>query len=94
EPALMKQWLAERRQGPVKLSVPKRGQKKELIDLLAENAREYLEQMRLRWLNDDQKTMAALAELQEALNMPKLPGRIECYDISNIQGTSAVGSMV
>lgn len=94
EPALMRQWLAARRQGPVKLSVPKRGQKKELIDLLAENAREYLEQMRLRWLNDDQKTVAALAELQDALNMPKLPGRIECYDISNIQGTSAVGSMV
>jgi len=59
-----------------------------------ENAREALQVMRARWLADTGKTRAALEELQEELNLPALPQRIECYDISNIQGTSAVGSMV
>jgi excinuclease ABC subunit C len=64
------------------------------VELVADNAREALEQHRLRWMSDEQKTTGALLELQEALGMPVLPNRIECYDISNIQGTSAVGSMV
>jgi excinuclease ABC subunit C len=53
-----------------------------------------LEQQRIKWLSDSQKTALALDELREALNLPAPPQRIECYDISNIQGTSAVGSMV
>ncbi len=53
-----------------------------------------LEQQRIKWLSDSQKTALALDELREALNLPAPPRRIECYDISNIQGTSAVGSMV
>ena len=58
------------------------------------NAREALEQARARWLADTGKTQAALDELQEELNLSSPPRRIECYDISNIQGTNAVGSMV
>src|SRR5260221_5786072 len=62
--------------------------------MVAQNAREVLEQQRIKWLSDSQKTALALEELQSVLNLPSPPQRIECYDISNIQGTSAVGSMV
>jgi excinuclease ABC subunit C len=76
------------------LVVPQRGEKRRLVTMAEENAREALQMMRARWLADSGKTQAALEELQEELNLPALPGRIECYDISNIGGTSAVGSMV
>ena len=59
-----------------------------------ENASQQLEMLKLRWLNDSQRITAALTELRDALQLPSTPIRIECYDISNIQGTSAVGSMV
>jgi len=74
--------------------VPQRGEKRRLVAMAEENAREALQMMRARWLADSGKTQAALEELQEELNLPTLPQRIECYDISNIGGTSAVGSMV
>jgi excinuclease ABC subunit C len=64
------------------------------VEMAQKNAQESAEQRKLKWLNDSQKTTQALAELQEALNLPRLPLRIECYDISTIQGTSTVGSMV
>jgi excinuclease ABC subunit C len=76
------------------LVVPQRGEKRRLVAMAEENAREALQMMRARWLADSGKTQAALEELQEELNLPTLPQRIECYDISNIGGTSAVGSMV
>lgn len=94
EPELLEEWLGSLRGARVSLTVPKIGEKRHLVDLVAQNAREALEQHHLRWLNDQQKTTGALAELQEALGLPELPNRIECYDISNIQGTNAVGSMV
>ena len=87
-------WLASRRNGAVRLAVPQRGRRRRLIELVAENARESLAQRRARWLADRSKTAAAMSELQEALALPRLPQRIECYDISNIMGTNAVGSMV
>jgi excinuclease ABC subunit C len=59
-----------------------------------DNANETLQQTRARWLADRSNKQAALEQLQEELNLPELPSRIECYDISNIHGTSAVGSMV
>jgi excinuclease ABC subunit C len=59
-----------------------------------QNATESLDQARARWLADSGKTEAAMEELQDALELPDPPRRIECYDISNIQGTSSVGSMV
>ncbi len=91
---VVEQWLGELRGGRVNLLVPRIGEKRRLVELVASNAREKLEQHRLRWMNDAQKTMSALLELQEALGLPDLPSRIECYDISNIQGAAAVGSMV
>jgi excinuclease ABC subunit C len=91
---LIRQWLGTLRGGAVTLTVPKIGEKRRLIEMVAANAREALEDHKLRWMNDQQKTTGALKELQDALGLDTTPNRIECYDISNIQGTSAVGSMV
>jgi excinuclease ABC subunit C len=91
---LIEQMLSERRGRPVRLMAPERGEKKQLVQRAATNARESLQQARARWLADTGKKRQALEQLQDALSLPELPSRIECYDISNIQGTSAVGSMV
>jgi excinuclease ABC subunit C len=94
EQELIQSWLSQRRGGPVQLLIPRRGEKRRLVEIATDNARESLEMERVRWLADTGKTRAALEELAEELNLPQLPRRIECYDISNIQGASAVGSMV
>src|SRR5436305_14611618 len=62
--------------------------------MVKQNAQEILEQQRIKWLTDSQKTQLALEELQDALNLVAPPQRIECYDISNTQGTNSVGAMV
>jgi excinuclease ABC subunit C len=86
-----------RRRGPlgeVRLSVPRRGERRKLIDLATRNADEAIAREQARWLADEGKTLAALEELATALNLPGAPLRIECYDISNVQGSDSVGSMV
>jgi excinuclease ABC subunit C len=92
--ALIESWLSERRGTNVELLVPRRGEKRRLVEMAAKNAGETLDMARVKWLADSGKTRTALESLQEALDLPALPKRIECYDISNIQGTSSVGSMV
>ncbi|HZC32921.1 MAG TPA: excinuclease ABC subunit UvrC, partial [Candidatus Bathyarchaeia archaeon] len=87
-------FLAARRAGPSRLAVPQRGEKRELMALATRNATETLAREQARWLADEGKTLAALEELAEALGLPGPPMRIECYDISNIQGSDTVGSMV
>jgi excinuclease ABC subunit C len=87
-------FLAERRGGPVHVRVPRRGEKRELMGLATRNATETLAREQARWLADQGKTLAALEELAEALELPGPPLRIECYDISNFQGRESVGSMV
>lgn len=87
-------WLSKKAGLEVQLQVPEAGDKKDLVEMVAQNAKEALEQNRLRWLNDEQKTTAALTELQQYLELPNKPRRIECYDISNTQGTNSVASMV
>ncbi len=94
ETEIIEQWLRQRKGSKVVLSVPRRGEKKELVELVAKNAAETLEQLRLKWLSDEQKTSAALGDLQQALTLPSWPLRMECYDISNTQGTNSVASMV
>jgi excinuclease ABC subunit C len=94
ERELIESWLTERRGGKVELLVPQRGEKRRLVDMAAKNARESLDMARVKWLADRGKTQTALSQLQDELDLPNLPVRIECYDISNIQGTSSVGSMV
>ncbi len=87
-------WLSERRGGRVRLEVPQRGPKRQLLLLAQQNAAEAMERLKLKWLADERKTRGALRELGEALGMADPPRRIECYDISHIQGTSVVASMV
>ena len=94
EVEMIHQWMEERREGSVELRVPQRGQKRQLVTMIAESASENLEQSRLKFLSDEQKMTAAMTDLAEALDLPRLPRRIECYDISNIQGTNPVASMV
>ncbi len=91
---LITTWLAQKRGRKVAITVPQRGERKKLVDLANENAKQSLEMMRVKWLADRGKTAAALEELQEELGLPAPPRRIECYDNSNIQGASPVASMV
>ena len=86
--------LTEIRGGPVSIMVPQRGEKRRLVLMATKNADESREMARAKWLADKGKRDEALDQLAEALDLPAPPGRIECYDISNIQGTSSVGSMV
>lgn len=90
----LEKWLSERRGGKVKLQVPRRGRKKELVRMVEENARHGMEQRRVRMVADPEAVSEALEEIQRELLLPRIPHRVECYDISNIQGISAVGSMV
>ncbi|HLZ68742.1 MAG TPA: excinuclease ABC subunit UvrC [Dehalococcoidia bacterium] len=92
--ALIEDWLSEKRGKKVSVAAPQRGEKKQLVDLANENARETLEMLRVKWLADKGKTGAALDELRDELDLPKAPRRIECYDISHTQGTNQVASMV
>jgi len=94
EPEVVSEWLAGRRGGRVRLSVPKRGLRRQLVEMIAKSARQNLEQSRVRWLNDEQRTTAALSELADALGLDRLPRRIECFDVSNLHGTHPVASMV
>jgi excinuclease ABC subunit C len=94
EAAVLETFMADRRGGPVHLRIPQRGEKRELMVLATRNAGETLAREQARWLADHGKTLAALEELAEALGLPGPPLRIECYDISNFQGSESVGSMV
>ena len=90
----IEQWLSQKRQGRVRIHVPHRGEKRKLVQMVAENAAQGVEQLKASRVSDSASIDAAMAEIQEALNLPNLPRRIECYDISNIQGSNSVGSMV
>lgn len=95
EARIIGQWLRSRRSGAkVELFVPREGQPQELVQMAAENASETLSALRAQWQADTHKQEQALAELQQALKLSEPPNRIECYDISNTQGTATVGSMV
>ena len=93
EEELIGEWLRELRGGPVRLVLPQRGQHKKLIDMVAENARQGLKHHRVRWLDNTDVIHQAMAELQEELSLPTDLRRMECYDISHIQGTNTVASM-
>ncbi len=94
EPELIKGWLSEKRGRPVEIEVPQRGRLRALVTQLGETAKQELEQIRIQADYDRSRTEPMLAALAEALDLESPPKRIECYDISNIQGDSAVGSMV
>jgi excinuclease ABC subunit C len=94
EKPVIEAWLRDRRGGKVEIIVPQRGERKALVKMVAKSAQENLEQQRIKFLSDDQKLTAAMSELANALDLPRMPRRIECFDISNIQGTNPVASMV
>lgn len=95
EAMIINEWLNTRRGGEkVQITVPKRGQSKELVKMAAENAAETLRALEIRWKADKDRQRDALGEIQQAIGMPEPPNRIECYDISNTQGSASVGSMV
>jgi len=94
DPATMTQWLAERRGGPVSLRVPQRGDKKALLETVARNAAQSLALHKTRRASDLTTRSKALSEIQDALGLDDAPLRIECYDVSNLQGTHVVASMV
>lgn len=95
EAKIIGEWLRSKR-GVKKIEflVPKRGQSRQLVEMAAENATETLTALRTQWQADAHKQEQALAEIQQACNLKEPPNRIECYDVSNTQGTAIIGAMV
>jgi excinuclease ABC subunit C len=92
--ALLESWLRAVRGGPVEIAVPQRGAKRALAETVTRSAGEDLARHRLRRASDHNARSKALTELQAALSLREAPLRIECYDMSHMQGTDYVGSMV
>jgi len=91
---IIKNWLQSKRGAKVDIQVPSRGNKKQLVNIVAKNAQQGLEQHKIKQLASPKALAEALAEIERELHLPRLPSRMEGYDISNIQGMAAVGSMV
>jgi len=94
EALVIQDWLRQRRGDKVILKVPRRGHKRDLVEMAAENAAETLSHLRAQWLLDEGRQTTALSELQERLHLESAPNRIEGYDISTTQGRATTGSMV
>ena len=90
----IRDWLRQKRNGLVVISVPRQGSKRELVQIVVQNAEQGLKQMKVKQFAVPQVMEFAMKEIQEKLGLPRPPERMECYDISNIQGKEAVGSMV
>jgi excinuclease ABC subunit C len=90
----LEEWLAERRGGRVRLRVPQRGDKRALMETVARNAEQAFTQHKLKRASDLTARSRALAEIQEALGLDDAPLRIECFDVSHVQGSNVVASMV
>ena len=91
---VIREWLRGLRGGAVRLLRPQRGMHKQLMNIVAENASQGLAQHRVKWLDNTDVIQQAMSELQEELSLPASLHRMECYDISHIQGSNSVGSMV
>ena len=94
ENQVIERWLTERRGGKVSLRVPRRGQKRKLLEMVEENARETLSHLLAREQIERTRALSGLNDLQTQLGLHGPPLRIEAYDISNLQGVAATGSMV
>jgi len=94
EAMVIEQWLRQKRGTKVAVQVPHRGKRRELVQMAAENATETLSHLRAQWAADQARQVTALDDLHKYLELDEAPVRIECYDISNIQGQMATGSMV
>lgn len=94
DPELLHRWLREKKGGAVSLTSPRRGDKRRLMDLCLKNAQDSLLKHSMNKQVRFRRTTGAMEELQEALDLPSLPLRIEGYDISNTQGAQSVAAMV
>jgi excinuclease ABC subunit C len=95
EANIIENWLRQKRGNAVQIRAPRvEGSDASLIDLAQQNAQEQLATLKAQWQEDSVRQEAVLKELQDYLLLPRLPTRIECYDISNTQGTAIIGSMV
>lgn len=92
--AVIENWLQSKRGARVRIQVPRQGSKKQLVDIVAENAQQGLAQYKIKQLAAPADVDIALAEIERELRLPRAPLRMEGYDISDIQGAAAVGSMV
>ncbi len=92
--AVYEEWLAIQRTSRVDIRVPRRGDKRVLLDTVTRNAQEEFNRHRLRRASDHNSRARAINELQDLLGLPEPPLRIECYDMAHLQGTDYVGSMV
>ena len=90
----LENFLKSKRGSRVKIITPIRGERKKLVNMVVENANQGMQQLRVTRFVESGNNDTGMIELQEALRLPEKPSRIDCYDISNIQGTNAVGSMV
>ena len=91
---LVTEWLRGLRGGAVRLIWPQRGVNRQLVETVADNARQGLAQHRIKWLDNQDIIQQATTELEEELSLPLPLNRMECYDISHIQGSNTVASMV
>jgi len=91
---IIESWLQSKKGAKVNIQVPRQGNKNQLVKIVAENAEQGLEQLKIKQLATPGSLTAALAEIEKELHLPCTPLRMEGYDISNIQGKAAVGSMV
>lgn len=94
EMPVIKDWLQDKKGARVDIQVPRRGNKKQLVNLVTENTRRGQEQLKIKQLTTSKQLDAALDEIRKELKLNKLPLYMEAYDISDIRGTAAVGSMV
>lgn len=94
EADVLEEWLSQKRGARVALRKPVRGDKRELVEMVVKNAEEGMTERAKEREKELAATEGAMAELQRELNLPKLPHRIECFDISHIQGSEVVASMV
>ncbi|MCS7061922.1 MAG: excinuclease ABC subunit UvrC [Anaerolineae bacterium] len=94
EAVILENWLKRKRGSAVRLRTPRGETDAGLVELAAQNAAATLTSLKAQWQEDSHRQESALRELQDALGLPRLPGRIECYDVSNTQGVAVVGSMV
>lgn len=91
---LFSEWFTSMKGQQVEVSVPQRGYKKDLIKMAEENAQNFLAERRRQWQYTIDKAGGAVKKLAEVLDLPRLPERMECYDISHMQGAETVASMV
>lgn len=93
EPVIIENWLSQKRGHKVEITVPRRGEKRELVEMATTNAQRKLAELRAAWMDGEKRSLVGLRELAGLLNLSEPPRRIECFDVSNTQGTNTVGAM-